>query len=317
MPSAETKSQKKPLLVILGPTAVGKSEVAIQLAQVLNGEIVSADSRMFYIGMDIGTAKPSPAEQARVPHHLIDVTQPDAPWSLATFQERAHLALDEIHQRGRLPMLVGGTGQYLRAVTQGWQLPTAGPDFRLRQALEGWGADLGPLELHRRLGVIDPAAAGSIDERNMRRTIRALEVIFQTGRPYSAQRRSGTPRYQILQVGLTLPRLQLYHRIDQRVDRMLADGLVAEVRHLLQSGLSPDLEVFSAIGYREIIAYIQDQLELDEAVRGIKRATRVLVRRQANWFKADDPDIHWFDLAQTPISAITALVESWLESSLL
>ena len=278
----------------------------------MDGEIVSADSRMFYRGMDIGTAKPSLQYRNRVPHHLIDITEPDQPWSLATFQDSAHQAMIEIHARGHLPMLVGGTGQYLRAVIQDWQLPGVEPDWRLREALDDWAGEIGSAGLHRRLGVIDPQAASSIEPRNLRRSIRALEVIFTTGIRFSEQRRSGSSRYQVLQVGLNMPRAVLYERIDRRIESMLESGLVDEVKNLLERGFPPDLPVFSAIGYRQIIAYLQGSLALSEAEMGIKRTTRVLVRRQANWFKADDPGIHWFDLSTTGVDSIVEFIRSWL-----
>jgi tRNA dimethylallyltransferase len=172
---------RSPLVVIAGPTAVGKTEIALRLAERLGGEIVSADSRLFYRGMDIGTAKPSREEIQRVPHHLIDVALPDERWSLAVFQQAAQQAVAEIHARDRLPLLVGGTGQFVWAVIQGWDIPAQVPDTRLREALERWAAQLGPYGLHQRLFVLDPDAAAFIDPPNVRRTIRALEVIFRTG----------------------------------------------------------------------------------------------------------------------------------------
>ncbi len=194
---------------------------------------------MFYRGMDIGTAKPTLSDRNRVPHHLIDVTEPDQPWSLATFQDHAHQALMEIHARGHLPLLVGGTGQYLRAVVQDWQLPRVEPDWRLREALEDWAGEIGLAGIHQRLSLIDPQAASSIDARNLRRSIRALEVIFTTGVRFSEQRRSGSSHYQVLQVGLTMPRAILFERIDRRIESMLESGLVAEVKNLLERGFPP------------------------------------------------------------------------------
>lgn len=270
---------------------------------------------MFYRGMDIGTAKPTLSDRNRVPHHLIDVTEPDQPWSLATFQDHAHQALMEIQARGRLPLLVGGTGQYLRAVIQDWQLPRVEPDLRLRGALEDWAGEIGLAGIHHRLSSIDPQAASSIDARNLRRSIRALEVIFTTGVRFSEQRRSGSSHYNVLQVGLTMPRSILFERIDRRIESMLESGLVAEVKSLLERGFSPDLTVFSAIGYRQIIAHLQGSLNLSEAEMEIKRATRVLVRRQANWFKVNDPGIHWFDLTTTGDNAIIEFIRSWVDSN--
>ncbi len=285
---------KNALIVILGPTAVGKTETSLQLAERLDGEIISADSRLFYRGMDIGTAKPTPEEQARVPHHLIDVAHPDQVWSLAMFQRAAHRIIAEIHQRGRVPFLVGGTGQYIRAVTEEWEIPEAAPDYRLREALEKWAVEVGPDGLHQRLGLLDPVAAQRIDPRNLRRTIRALEVTLLTGKPFSAQGSRGPSRYRLLQLGLTRPRPELYARIDARIQAMLEAGLVDEAQGLLNAGYSPELPSLSAIGYRQMIDYLQGDIDLNEAVMLMKRSTRQFVRRQANWFKLDDPDIWWF-----------------------
>lgn len=305
-------SELPPLVVIVGPTAVGKTETAIRLAHRLGGEIVSADSRLFYRHMNIGTAKPTPAELALVPHHLIDVADPDEIWSLAVFQQRAWEAIRGIHARRRLPFLVGGTGQYIRAVTQGWQPPAVAPDPRLRLALEAWAEQSGADSLHRRLAILDPQAAQAIDPRNLRRTVRALEVILTSGRPFSQQRRSAPSPYRLLQIGLIRPRAELYARIDQRVQAMIDAGLVEEVRALLAMGYLPDLPTLSAIGYREIIAHLQGRLSLEEAVAQIQRATRVFVRRQANWFKPDDPNIRWFQAGSTSIDELDAVVRSWL-----
>ncbi len=186
------------LVVILGPTAVGKTEIALQIAERLGGEIVSADSRLFYRGMDIGTAKPTPAEQKRAPHHLIDVAEPDQIWSLALFQQKARQAIAEIVARGRLPLLVGGTGQYIRAVIQGWDVPKVEPNPGLRAALEDWTAEIGGEGLHRRLASLDPQAAAGIDARNLRRTVRALEVILSSGRRFSELRQSQPSPYRLL-----------------------------------------------------------------------------------------------------------------------
>lgn len=283
-----------PLVAIVGPTAVGKTECAIQLAERVGGEIVSADSRLFYRGMDIGTAKPSIQERQRAPHHLIDVAEPDQVWSLALFQREARRAIREIHARDHLPILVGGTGQYMRAVMEGWQPPSTQPDERLRQVLQTWAEEIGPHGLHDRLADLDPAAAAQIDARNLRRTVRALEVIFTTGRRFSEQRQRGAKPYHLLVLGLTLPRPALYARIDSRIQAMLEAGWVEEASALLAQGYSPDLPTLSAIGYRELVAYLQGSMSFDEAVMLIKRRTRIFVRRQANWFRMDDPAIHWF-----------------------
>lgn len=299
-----------PLLVVVGPTAVGKTDFSIQLAERIGGEIVSADSRLFYRGMDIGTAKPSKAERSRVPHHLIDVANPDETWSLALFQQVVHHVISEIHGRERLPILVGGTGQYIRAVIEGWSLPKQPPDMKLRNALEEWASKIGAFELHRKLAIMDAEAAKQIDARNLRRTVRALEVIFRTGRRFSEQRRQTSSPYNFLVIGLKRPRAELYRRIDERVDRMIAGGLIREVQSLLASGYNPDLPAFSAIGYRQIIQYLQGKCSLEEAVVDIKRSTRQFVRRQANWFKDNDPGIHWFDMTNDTLGQVETLIKN-------
>ena len=286
---------KPPLLLIVGPTAVGKTELAIRLAERLNGEIVSADSRLFYRGMDIGTAKPTPAEQARAPHHLIDVANPDETWSLAMFQQSAHEIIADIHARGRLPLLVGGTGQYVRAVTQGWTPPEVEPDDRLRLVLEKLAEERGKEWLYDRLKAVDPEAAAVIDLRNVRRTIRALEVILTTGHKFSAQRGQADLPYDLLTVGLKRPREELYARVDARIDAMFAAGLLDEVRALLAKGYSPELPSMSGIGYRECCQVVSGQMSEEQARVQMKRITRVFVRRQANWFKESDPNICWFE----------------------
>ncbi len=290
MPSTEPP----PLIVILGPTAVGKTEVSINLAARLNGEIISADSRLFYRGLDIGTAKPDGAARARVPHHLVDVAAPDEIWSLAKFQRAALDAIAAIRARGHLPFLVGGTGQYIRAVCEGWEVPVVRPKPALRAALERWASTVGGDGLHTRLAVLDPAAAAQIDPRNIRRTVRALEVVLTTGRLFSAQRGRARPDFRICMLGLTRPRAELYARIDTRLDEMMAAGFLAEVENILAKGYPADLPSLSAIGYQELAAHLAGTYDLAEALRLIRRRTRQFVRRQANWFKPEDRGIHWF-----------------------
>jgi tRNA dimethylallyltransferase len=290
----------KPFLILLiGPTAVGKTELSLQLAERLNGEIVSADSRLFYRGMDIGTAKPSLEERARVTHHLIDVADPDETWSLAVFQQKATEIIADIHARGKLPFLVGGTGQYVRAVTEGWTPPEVEPDPRLRGVLESLGDEKGIGWLHAWLeGVVAAAAAEKIDPRNVRRTVRALEVILTTGKPFSQQRGQSESPYKLLTIGLKRPRDELYQRVDERIEAMFEAGLLNEVRGLLEKGYLPELPPMSAIGYRECVQVVNGQMSVEQAKVEMRRATRVFVRRQANWFKETDPDIHWFEAGQ-------------------
>jgi tRNA dimethylallyltransferase len=289
-----TQHAKSPLILLIGPTAVGKTELAIQLAERLDGEIVSSDSRLFYRGMDIGTAKPSPEERARIRHHLIDVADPDETWSLAVFQQKAAEIIADIHARNKLPFLVGGTGQYARAVTEGWTPPEVEPDEKLREELERMKDEMGADWLHAKLDQLDPLAADNIDPRNVRRTIRALEVILTTGRPFSQQRKQSDSPYDLLTIGLKRPREELYRRIDERIEAMFAAGFLDEVQSLLDQGYSPDLPSMSAIGYREGIRVVKGQLSAEQAKVEMRRATRMFVRRQANWFKESDPAIRWF-----------------------
>ena len=301
-----------PLILIVGPTAVGKTELAIQLAERLKGEVVSADSRLFYRGMDIGTAKPTPAEQARVPHHLIDIAEPDEILSLAVFQQKAREAIADIYTRNKIPFLVGGTGQYIRAVTEGWSPPEVEPNERLRGELERMKEDRGVYWLYEKLKSLDARATEKIDPRNYRRTIRALEVILTTGRKFSEQRGQGESPYHLITIGLTRPRTQLYERVDQRIDMMFASGFLEEVRNLLAKGYSVSLPTLSAIGYRECMRVIHGELTEEQAKAEIRRATRIFVRRQANWFKESDPNIRWFRVEDGIIGQIEAYIHQSL-----
>ena len=316
IPSIDSVSQElnEPVVVLVGPTAVGKTEIAVELAEQLSGEIVSVDSRLLYRGMDIGTAKPTEQERRQIPHYLVDVTDPDDPWSLPVFQAHAQAAIAGILQRDHLPILVGGTGQYVRAVTEAWQPPTIAADMPLRKALEAWTDEIGVKGLHDRLAVLDPEAAQIIDYRNLRRTIRALEVVFLTGEKFSDQRRRISTPYCIYQIGLSRPRAELFARIDDRIDKMFEKGLVSEVRALLDKGYPDDLPAFSAIGYREVIAFLHGKISLEETQSSMRRATRRFVRRQANWFKPSDPNIHWYPVEANTVRQIIQDIHNWLVS---
>ena len=306
---------KLPLLLLVGPTAVGKTEIALRLAERLNGEIVSADSRLFYRGMDIGTAKPTSAEQARVRHHLIDVANPDETWSLAMFQGAAQAAIADIHARGKLSLLVGGTGQYVRAVTQGWTPPEVKANAKMRDEIGKMNEEHGKEWLHDRLKSLDPEAAEKIDARNVRRTIRALEVILTTGKKFSEQRGQSDSSYALLTIGLKRPRSELYARIDARIEAMFAAGLLDEVRALLTKGYSPELPSMSGIGYRECCQALIGQWTEEQAKVGMRRATRVFVRRQGNWFKESDPHIHWFEAGdESVVEKISRLIQANLRA---
>jgi tRNA dimethylallyltransferase len=301
-----------PLIVVVGPTAVGKTATAIRLCVDFRGEVISADSRQIYRGLDIGTAKPTPEEQAVAVHHLIDVVDPHEVLGLAEYQTRAYVAIDDILARGRIPFLVGGTGQWVRGVVEGWGVPHVAPDYALRAELEAVADRGGPQELYARLAEVDPHAAARIDARNTRRVIRALEVYLKTGVPISEQQRAQAPPYRILIVGLTMPRELLYARIDARVERMLDEGLLAEVRKLVARGYSLDLPAMSGLGYRQIGQHLAGEISLEEAIRLIKKETRRLVRRQSNWFRLDDPAIHWFDVSCEFNSALSDLITDFL-----
>lgn len=303
-----------PLIVVVGPTAVGKTATAICLCQDFSGEIVSADSRQIYRGMDIGTAKPTAAELAATAHHLIDLVDLDQTLSLAEYQQKAYGAITDVLDRGRMPFLVGGTGQWIHAVVEGWRVPRVSPDPQLRADLQAEAELLGSQQLHARLAEVDPAAAAKIDCRNVRRVIRALEVYLKTGVPISQQQRAQSPPYRILQIGLTVPREMLYARVDARVDRMMAEGLLAEVRGLVHSGYGLDLPAMSGLGYRQIGQHLAGHITLDQAVSLIKKETRRFIRQQYNWFRLNDPTIHWLDTSADPPDAASQLVAAFLAS---
>lgn len=302
-----------PLVLLVGPTAVGKTKAAIALAEHLQAEIVSADSRLLYRGLDIGTAKPTPKERQRVRHHLVDVADPGDVWSLAQVRHAVLEAAADISGRGRLPLVVGGTGQYMRALLEGWE-PPAGVGFpsATRMRLEDEARRLGGEALHGRLRTVDPASAARIDARNVRRVIRALEICELTGAPASDQRRRAPLPYRILCLGLWLPRAELYARIDARLDDMLRAGWVEEVRRLLAAGLDPAAPAFSAIGYPQLLEVVSGRLGLDEAKADIRKRTHAFVRRQANWFKPGDPAIRWFENRPGVIELMESEIRAWL-----
>ena len=283
------------LIAIVGPTAVGKSALALRLAQLFGGEIVSADSRQVYRYMDIGTAKPSPEERTLVPHHLIDITDPDQDFTLALYQGMASSAIEDIQRRGRLVFLVGGSGLYVKSIVEGLSIPRVAPDTELRQALEEKSADEGYTSLYKELQKVDPVAAGKIDPKNVRRVIRALEVYHTTGIPFSSHQKSA-PSFDCLIIGLTTNRNDLYVIIDSRVDGMIQRGLIDEVKGLMQRGYSLDLPAMSSLGYKQIGQYINGDLGLEEAVQRIKYDTHRFARHQYAWFRPEDESIHWFDV---------------------
>ena len=297
------------LVAVVGPTATGKSKLALDLAKTFRGQVVSADSRQVYRYMDIGTAKPSESDKREVPHHLLDLLNPDQRFDLATFLSLATEAIDGVLARGHLPIVAGGSGQYVWALLEGWQLPTAPPDEELRASLESQDPEL----LHRRLASIDPGAASRIHPNNLRRLVRALEVR-QTDQSAMIVDSPREPRYQSLVIGLTMERDILYQRIDQRVDEMMEAGLLEEVKGLLNAGYGAGLPSMESTGYRELIQHLQGETDLAEAVQRIKYATHRLARRQYMWFRPTDPRICWLDANENPLEEAASLVGRFLES---
>ena len=306
-PAGSGTHDRPPLLAVGGPTASGKTDLAIALAETLGGEIVNADSRQIYRGMDIGTAKPTAEQQARVPHHLIDIVDPNQPFSLGLYVRLAHEVIRAIQGRGRLPILAGGTGLYLRAITQGYDVPEVAPDPDLRAQLEAEAANGGLPTLVERLRVLDPEGVIALDTKNLRRVIRALEVSLATGQPFSASQRRD-PRYRSLVVLLEGENDVLFPRADARLDRMLEDGFAEEVVRLLAAGYSPDLPAFSALGYRELARAARGECSHEAAVTEIRRATRAFIRRQRTWFRVEPGakrlDIMLSDLAERALSVV-------------
>ena len=288
------------LVCLLGPTAVGKTEVAIQLAQRLNAEIVSVDSRQIYRQMDIGTAKPTPEEQQAARHHLIDCVDISQPFSVADYQSLADATIADIRNRGKRILLVGGAGLYFRAIVDGlFEGPGANP--ALRKRLEAEAAQHGVDTLHKRLQTCDPESADRIHPNNLVRVIRALEVYELTGTPMSELQQQWHPekqRYPFIAFGLTMPRALLYHRIEQRVDVMLANGLIAEVESLLAAGYARDSVALQSFGYRELIAYLDGDCTYLDAISQLKQNTRRFAKRQLTWFRKDTR-IEWLDREST------------------
>jgi tRNA dimethylallyltransferase len=283
------------VIAIVGPTAVGKSELALHLAQYFPIEIISADSRQVYRYMDIGTNKPSSAERESVSHHLIDVVEPDQDFSLAMYNQLAIKAVKTIKQKGKLPLLVGGSGLYVWSLVEGWKIPQVPPDQKRRSQLEARAKQEGSRNLYQELQDIDPIAAAKINPSNTRRIIRALEIYHATDQRPSQLQRKEAPNFPILLIGLTQERSQLYRRIDWRVDNMIRIGLVEEVENLLEKGYSLSLPSMSGIGYKQICQFLQGEMTLPQSIDKIKYETHRLARHQYAWFRLGDSRIHWFD----------------------
>ncbi len=311
-PGAGENEAKIPLIALVGPTATGKTALALALAERLREtavrlhaaeggdtgdcEVVSADSRQIYRLMEIATAKPTPEERARLPHHLLDVVWPDESYTLAQYQADAVAAIGAIWGRGRLPLLVGGTGLYVRAVVDGLAIPQVAPAPELRAELEAEAQSHGPAALHARLAALDPVAAARIDAANVRRVVRALEVCIVSGQPFSEQQGARPTPYRPLLLGLNMERQALYARADARIDAMMTAGLVAETEMLVARGYGWELPSMSSLGYREIGAYLRGEMTLAAAVERFKLDTHGYIRRQLTWFRPD-ARIVWLDAA--------------------
>lgn len=287
---------KKPLIILTGPTAVGKTHLSIRLAKAVQGEIISADSMQVYRHMDIGSAKIRPEEMEGVPHHLIDCLNPDEDFNVVRFQEMAKEAMAHIYQRGHIPILTGGTGFYIQAITGDIDFTQHGEDNSYRLALEKKAAEEGAQSLHDMLQKVDPLSAQTIHANNVKRVIRALEYYNQTGQPISShnlEQRQKTSPYQLAYFVLNDERSRLYQRIDQRVDEMISSGLVKEVETLKAMGCHPGMVSMQGLGYKEILAYLEGDCSLEEAVYILKRDTRHFAKRQITWFKREQ-DVEWF-----------------------
>ena len=304
-----------PIVCVVGPTAVGKSRLAVRLGQCFEGEIINADSRQVYLGMEVGTAKPTPEDRALVPHHLVDILDPSEHFGLARFLDLAHTAVRETAGRQHLPIVAGGSGQYVWGLLEGHGVPHVPPDIELRLALEQEASIDGGRSLHQRLQAVDPVRAAAIDSRNVRRVIRALEIYGSTGLKPSDPQPRREPVFDPLIIGLTMERTELYGRIDERVDRMMEQGLLQEVEALAAAGHPPGEGALDSPGYREMGLYLTGNITLEEAVRRAKTQTHRLARRQYTWFKPADPRISWLDAARSDLDDSAArLVSAFLKS---
>lgn len=295
-----TVESKPRLLVLIGPTAVGKTKMSIEIAKAFDCEIISGDSMQVYRGMDIGTAKITKDEMEGIPHHLIDIHEPDYPYSVAEFQEQSQRLITEITERGKLPFIVGGTGLYVESVCYGYQFSESGADEEFRKEQFRYADEYGAEALHRRLAEVDPESAERLHPNDLRRVVRALEVFHVTGIPLSSQlapQKKESP-YRLCLVGLTMDRQMLYNRIEERIDLMLKQGLVEEVAALMEKGFSPGLVAMQGLGYKEIVSYLQGECSYEEAVTLLKRDTRRFAKRQLSWFR-HMKDIEWVDVTDS------------------
>ncbi len=302
------------LVAVIGPTAVGKRRLALRLAQDFDGEIVNSDSRQVYRYMDGGSAKPSSADRSLIPHHLVDIINPDESFNLAVYHKLAGEAIKDIQGRRKLPLLVGGSGLYVWSIIEGWRIPQVPPNAQLRHGLERRAKEEGVYALYQELEKADPVAAGKIMPTNLRRIIRALEICQATGQPVSQLWQKQALPFPVLIIGLTTQRDDLYHRIDSRVEEMVKQGLVDEVKDLMARGYSSDLPSMSGIGYRQIGMFLRGELDLPTAVQKMKYETHRFARHQYAWFHLDDARINWSDMRNDVQKEATNLVKAFLAS---
>ncbi|WP_059105245.1 tRNA (adenosine(37)-N6)-dimethylallyltransferase MiaA [Shouchella shacheensis] len=289
--------KREQLIALVGPTAVGKTEIGIRLARELDGEVVSGDSMQIYKGMDIGTAKVMAEEMNGVPHHMIDIKEPEEPFTVADFQQAATSAIARIHEQGKLPILVGGTGLYVQAVTHEFDFAESESDETFRAEMEAFVSEYGEKALHQELALSDPAAGEAIHANNVRRVIRALEVMHVSGKRFSEQESTQPlPRYDVTMIGLTMERGRLYERINRRVDLMMEAGLEKEVRCLFENDVGG--QAIQAIGYKELYAHFRGECSLDEAVDRLKQNSRRYAKRQLTWFR-NRTNTTWFDVGES------------------
>jgi tRNA dimethylallyltransferase len=301
------------IVAVVGPTAVGKSARAVMMARKYGGEIINADSRQIYRYMDIGTAKPGKEARAAVQHHLLDIVDPDESYNVALYQLSANRVIGNLQKSGKTPFLVGGSGQYIWSVLEGWKIPSVEPAPAFREALEDRAREKGVACLYRQLEDIDAVAAKKILPNNLRRIIRALEIYKQTGvKPSDQQGKAGIP-YPALIIGFTAERQQLYSIIDCRTEQMVEAGFVEEVKGLIQKGYGPELPSMSSLGYGQISMYLSGILTLPEAVQRIKYETHRFARGQYAWFHLHDVRIKWFDISNAAESEIDYTIETFFK----
>ena len=309
---------KKPLLILTGPTAVGKTKLSIALAKAVGGEIISADSMQVYRHMDIGSAKIRPEEMEGVPHHLLDVLEPEEPFHVVRFQELAKAAMEEIYRRDHIPILVGGTGFYIQAILKDIDFTENSGDDSYRRSLEQLAREQGPQELHRRLALVDQQAAAEIHSNNVKRVIRALEFYHLTGQrisEHNRQEREKQSPYCFAYFVLNDDREKLYRQIDLRVDQMLEEGLLEEVRGLKERGCTRDMVSMQGLGYKEMLDYLEGRTTLEEAIYILKRDTRHFAKRQITWFKREQ-EVIWInkaDFRYDQEAMLSHMIKIWRE----